>query len=354
MFATESFVLGVPGEYGRFPLLRRDGSRLTPSNTPDIGFRFGPVSNPRRVMAGRRYTVIIADRSSGVVRRVTISLRPFILAVVSVLGLPILIGLGAKWSGRAEMEGVRSVNSILLEENSSYREATGALTAQIQSLEGVIDDLGVRAKVAPELAEAMQKLPAAVKARAAGGTATSNAAVATVLPTALTSPEDTFGVLRDVLGGLENRLRSVRSLVERREQLAAATPSLWPTRGGLSGFFGDRADPFTGEAGFHQGIDISTDKGQPVYATADGTVQSAAYTGDYGNLVVVQHRFGLATRYGHLSRYGVHVGDTVKRGQILGYVGSTGRSTGAHLHYEILVNGKLLNPLQLLTRPPVR
>jgi murein DD-endopeptidase MepM/ murein hydrolase activator NlpD len=305
-------------------------------------------------MAARRYTVIIADRSSGVVRRVTISLRPLVGTIAGILMLPILIGLGAKWSARAEMEGVRAVNNILLEENGSYRAATGALTSQIQSLEGVIDDLGVRAKVAPELAEAMQKLPAVVKARAVGGTATNNAAVASLLPTALTSPEDTFGVLRDVLGGLENRLRSVRSLVEKREQLAAATPSLWPAHGWLSSYFGSRSDPFTGESGIHQGIDISTEKGDPVYATADGSVQSAAYSGDYGNLVVLQHRFGLATRYGHLSKYAVHPGEPVKRGQVIGYVGSTGRSTGAHLHYEILANGKLLNPLQLLTQQAVR
>src|SRR5579862_9749516 len=147
-------------------------------------------------MAGRRYTVIIADRSSGVVRRLTISVRPLVCSIVGILMLPILIGLGAKWSARAELEGVRSVNNLLLEENGSYRAATGTLTSQIQSLEGVIDDLGVRSKVAPELAEAMQKLPAVVKARAVGGNATNNAAVATVLPTALTSPEDTFSVLR--------------------------------------------------------------------------------------------------------------------------------------------------------------
>ena len=88
-----------------------------------------------------------------------------------------------------------------------------------------------------------------------------------------------------------------------------------------------------------------------MYATANGIVDSASYTGDYGNLIVLRHDFGLATRYGHLSRFVVKPGDVVKRGDIIGYVGSTGRSTGAHLHYEILANGKLINPLQLLTQP---
>jgi murein DD-endopeptidase MepM/ murein hydrolase activator NlpD len=305
-------------------------------------------------MRARRYTVLIADRSSGVVRSVTISLRPVLAFVVGVLALPVLIGLGAKWSAQFEIDQVRIANSTLQDENSSYRAATGALTSQIQSLESVINELGTRSTLDPTQARAMQKLPAVVKARAAGGNSTSNAAVAAVLPTALTSPEDTFGVLRDLLRGLESRLRNVRMDVERRQALAAATPSIWPALGWVTGWFGNRSDPFTGEAGFHQGIDISLDKGQPVYATADGVVETASYTGDYGNLIVVGHDFGLSTRYGHLSRYAVKPGQEVTRGQVIGYIGATGRATGAHLHYEILANGKLLNPLQLLTRPTNR
>ena len=305
-------------------------------------------------MRARRYTVLIADRSSGVVRSATIRLRPAVLIIVGVFMLPILIGLGARWSARTEIKQVLTANVRLEEENSSYRAATGALTTQIQSLESVIDDLGSRATLDPAQARAMQKLPAVVKARAAGGSQTSSAAVAAVLPTALTSPEDTFGVLRDLLGGLESRLRNVRVDVERRQALAAATPSIWPALGWVTGWFGNRSDPFTGEAGFHQGIDISLDRGQPVYATADGVVEAASYTGDYGNLIILQHDFGLTTRYGHLSGYAVKLGQEVTRGQVIGYVGATGRATGAHLHYEILANGKLLNPLQLLTRPTNR
>jgi murein DD-endopeptidase MepM/ murein hydrolase activator NlpD len=300
-------------------------------------------------MLTRRYTVLVADRSSGVVRRITVSLHGAAALVMSVLMLPILIGLGAKWSATAEIDELRSSNSTLQVENSNYRATTGALTGQIQSLEDVIDELGARAALDPAELRAMQKLPAVVKAKAAGGTRP-NVAFSSVL-SSITSPEDTFGVLRELLQGLESRLRNVRLDVERQEQLAAATPSIWPAHGWLTGVFGGRSDPFTGEPGFHQGLDISTEKGQPVYATADGTVESASYTGDYGNLITVRHDFGLSTRYGHLSAFKVKPGASVKRGDIIGYVGSTGRSTGAHLHYEILVNGKLINPLQLLTQP---
>ena len=232
--------------------------------------------------------------------------------MATVVTLPILMGLGAKWSARVELDQIRAANSALEVENGSYRAATGELTAQIQSLETVINDLGARAELDPAQARAMQKLPAVVKTRAAGGVAQPNAAISEIARAALSTPEDTFGVLRDLLRGLENRLRYVRRDVEQREALASATPSIWP---------------------------------------AHGVVESASYTGDYGNLIVIQHEFGLTTRYGHLSAFAVKPGQRVKRGDIIGRVGSTGRSTGAHLHYEILANGKLINPLQLLTQP---
>jgi murein DD-endopeptidase MepM/ murein hydrolase activator NlpD len=285
-------------------------------------------------------------------RQLTVNVRIAAGLVIGALTLPILMGLGAKWSARNEIDQLRSERSMLQVENGSYRAATGELTAQIQSLETVINDLGVRSQLDPAQARAMQKLPAVVKTRAAGGVnVPANVAVAEMAKAAFATPEDTFGVLRDLLQGLESRLRSVRSNVERREALASSTPSIWPAHGWLTGTFGGRSDPFSGEPAFHQGLDISTEKGQPVYATADGTVETASYTGDYGNLIVIKHGFGLVTRYGHLSRYNVKPGSQVKRGDVIGFVGATGRATGAHVHYEILANGQLINPLQLLTQP---
>jgi murein DD-endopeptidase MepM/ murein hydrolase activator NlpD len=308
-------------------------------------------------MRAKRYTVLIADRSSGVVRRVGVSLRPAIAITLGVLSVPVLMGLGAKWSALTEIAQLKSSNSLLQVENGNYRQATGELTGQIQSLEGVINDLGERASLDPEQARAMQKLPAVVRSHAIGGVVTEpNRAISEVVSSLspLSSPEDTFGVLRDLLQGLESRLTYVRRSVEKREALAAATPSMWPAHGWLTGTFGGRPDPFTGEPDFHLGIDIATDKGNPVYATADGAVETAGPTGQYGNLIVLKHDFGLATRYGHLSRFNVQVGQHVTRGQVIGFVGSTGRSTGAHLHYEILANGRQINPLQLLTQAVTR
>jgi murein DD-endopeptidase MepM/ murein hydrolase activator NlpD len=117
---------------------------------------------------------------------------------------------------------------------------------------------------------------------------------------------------------------------------------------------GYRQDPITGGPDFHPGLDIAGDRGEPVYATAEGTVKDTGYQNGYGNLVMLDHGFGLQTRYGHLLSYSVKPGDHVKRGEMIGRVGATGRATGYHLHYEILANGRLLNPLQLLTQQKPR
>jgi murein DD-endopeptidase MepM/ murein hydrolase activator NlpD len=200
----------------------------------------------------------------------------------------------------------------------------------------------------------MDKLPALVKARAMGG-GTGNVPVATQRSyaktlTALANPEDTFGLLRTVLEGLDASLSLVRRTVEKRNALAAATPSIWPAHGWLSSVMGSRVDPVNGGADFHSGLDIAGDRGQPVFATAEGVVEFAGYQGSYGNLVVIDHGYGLETRYGHLQSFGVTKGGKVQRGDVIGRVGATGRATGSHLHYEVLANGNLLNPLRLLTQ----
>ncbi len=300
------------------------------------------------LLPSRRYSIVLADRTTGVVRRFTVSLRPTILVATVLASLPILMGLGARWSAQATISGLRQENVALHQENASYREATGQLAAQVTSLQGAVDELGVRATVDANASRAMDRLPPAVRSRAMGG---GSAASTGVLESAFSSPDNALGVLRELLGVIEERLDSVRSGVERRQALASATPSIWPVTGWLSSGYGNRQDPFNGGRDFHPGLDISAEFGRPVHATADGTVVSAAREGSYGNLVVIDHGFGLATRYGHLSRFGVSAGQFVRRGSVIGYVGSTGRSTSAHLHYEVLVNGKLTNPMTLLTRP---
>lgn len=300
-------------------------------------------------MLSRRYTIVLADRTTGVVRRFTISLKPALILVLSIVTLPILIGTGAALKARYEVASIFATNTTLEFENANYRAATEQLAGQIMALQTAMSDVGAKAALDPSLQNSMDKLPAVVKSRAMGGP-TAAAALTSMAP-GLTSPENTFALLKDLLQGLESRLQTVRSDVDKRNQLAAATPSIWPTHGWLSSSMGNRADPLTGERDFHPGLDISADKGDPVYATADGQVTHATSAGNYGNLVIVDHGYGLETRYGHLSAFKITHGQKVRRGDLLGLVGSTGRTTGPHLHYEVRANGRILNPLQLLLNP---
>lgn len=126
------------------------------------------------------------------------------------------------------------------------------------------------------------------------------------------------------------------------------TPSLWPVRGRLVGGFGDRIDPFSGEGAFHAGVDISADYGAAVQATADGFVIWVGPRAGSGRLIVVDHGAGITTWYAHLSAYRVRRGQAVARGDVLGYVGTTGRSTGPHLHYEVRLYDAPVNPWRFL------
>jgi len=294
-------------------------------------------------VASRRYSVVIADRKSGVIRRFTIPLGPTVTTVTIALTLPILIGLGARWSARTTLDDLTTTNARLTVENANYREATGQLSAQISVLQEAVDEIGATAAVDADASRAMEKLPAVVKSRAMGG------GVAGAVLNSTLGPGDTaFAVMRDVLGAIEQRLDAVRSGVERRRSLADATPSIWPVAGWLTSSFGNRRDPFTGGSDFHPGLDISASQGDEVVAPALGIVSMAGWNGAYGNMVVIDHGFGIVTKYGHLSRFAVMNGQQVNRGDTIGFVGSTGRSTSSHLHYEIWVNGKLTNPMRLL------
>jgi murein DD-endopeptidase MepM/ murein hydrolase activator NlpD len=304
-------------------------------------------------MRSPRYTLIVANRQTGTVRRLTIARRPTLLVLGSLFAIPVLIGLGARWSARAEINGLQSANAALQVENDNYRNATGELAQQISSLQGAMTQLSDDAALDPATREALDNLPAMVRSRAMGGAPMLTPVDGAISgkPTQGQATASTLNILKDLLGVIETRLDSVRTGVERQQALAASTPSIWPVVGWLTSSFGSRQDPVSGGADFHPGLDIYADYGTPVKATAEGTIDTAGWAGDYGNMILVKHGYGMSTRYGHLSRILVSTGDVVPRGQVIGYVGATGRTTGSHLHYEILLNGQRINPLRLLARP---
>jgi murein DD-endopeptidase MepM/ murein hydrolase activator NlpD len=300
----------------------------------------------------KRYALIFADRSTGAIFRATVAARPLALLIAIVLALPVIIGCWLVWSTELSVENLRSRQAALELENENYREATDALTTQIQSLQDAITDLSARSALDPALAQAMKNLPSVIRTRAIGGDNTGTALVSAIDSQA---PAETFGLLSVLLNGLESRLLVVHDAVEQRNALAAATPSIWPAYGWLSSRMGWRRDPITGTDNYHSGLDIAADNGQPVYATAAGTVIQVGREGNYGNLITIDHRFGIRTRYGHLLDFTVEPDQEVQRGDIIGHVGTTGRSTGSHLHYEVIANDSFVNPLKLLTRqPPTR
>lgn len=129
---------------------------------------------------------------------------------------------------------------------------------------------------------------------------------------------------------------------------AGSSPTLWPVEGRVTGSFGERIDPFNGEGAFHSGVDISSTYGQPIIAPADGVVTFADFLGGYGKAIMIDHGHGISTRYGHLSGFAVTSGQQVHRGDTIGYVGLSGRSTGPHLHYEVRINDTPVNPYKYL------
>ena len=161
--------------------------------------------------------------------------------------------------------------------------------------------------------------------------------------------------IKDVVQDLQSAVKvREQSLAELKEELLnkkvrmAATPSIWPTSGDVTSRFGWRNSPFGGGSDYHPGIDIANDSGTRIVATADGEVVQSEWYGGYGNMVQIAHANGITTIYGHNSKNIVHAGQVVKKGQVIAYMGSTGYSTGPHVHYEVRVNGTAINPASFL------
>ncbi len=146
----------------------------------------------------------------------------------------------------------------------------------------------------------------------------------------------------------EKDLDFILNVIKKKKTQLAATPSIWPCKGYLTNVFGYRIHPFTGKREFHYGIDISSPIGSDVVATGGGYILSAKNMGNIGKMIVIAHGFGYTTRYGHLVDFNVKQGDSVTRGQIIGYVGNTGRSTAPHLHYEVRYFDKKYNPMDFV------
>jgi murein DD-endopeptidase MepM/ murein hydrolase activator NlpD len=158
--------------------------------------------------------------------------------------------------------------------------------------------------------------------------------------------------LSSYLSSAAGPIREIGSRLNSQSALLTEIPSIWPIKSGLghiSMFFGQNINPFSGQYYIHKGIDISTYRsGDPVVTTADGQVVTIEYTGDFGNYVIIRHKHGYYTRYAHLLSARVRLGQRVQQGEVIGYIGNTGLSTGPHLHYEIHIGSDVVDPYKYM------
>jgi murein DD-endopeptidase MepM/ murein hydrolase activator NlpD len=289
-------------------------------------------------MANEFYTLILVPHAKAKFRKIQVSVRLLKWGGITaaVLGVA-LVGILAHYTLISaqvyELRRLRAQNSDLLQKTRAYEQEAAQLQAKVHSLQKIVTKLGV-----------MAGLEQSVPDPAVGGVGGVSSAES--IAPSISSPS--LRAMEDHLIDLTKRSERLEEFYRDQRVLLASTPSIWPVRGYLSTAFGNRVDPFTGQWDFHSGIDISTPIGTKIVAPADGIVVSAGQKGGYGNALTVDHGFGIVTQYGHLDSFNVRPGQRIHRGDVIGFVGNTGRSTGPHLHYEVWVHDQARNPQQYI------
>ncbi len=288
-------------------------------------------------MAPETYTLLVASNRRGTIRRIQV---PF-YALYALAGLAIVGGITV-----AVAAG--SYGRLLLKATAynALARKQGNLERQYHELQQSANETGKRLSSLQSLATEVAMTYGFVRFRNTPFANTSpppenpdasyNHSLAEFMFLENNSP-------RLALAGMTMPLLSTPGLGQ-----TSFTPNLWPVIGRITGYFGERLDPFSGEGAYHTGVDISSPYGEPVRAAGDGVVVSSELHAGYGRLVIVDHGFGLNTWYGHLANFTVAPGMHVKRGETIGHVGVSGRTTGPHLHYEVRINGAPVNPARYL------
>jgi murein DD-endopeptidase MepM/ murein hydrolase activator NlpD len=294
------------------------------------------------------FTVIVVSDHSQAIRKFRVPRRWLTnaLYVVGGVALVALLSIGHYFA----LLGSASENSVLKEENAQLRSQILLVQEKVAHISATLDrverfDAKLRTAVTqlqdPERNLAIGPVGNADVEAAIPGPAPAAEANLTALPGKLSS-------LETEAARQEQSLRELQEYFDDQRSLLATTPSIWPTRGWVTSDFGTRLDPWSAERKMHQGLDIASPHGQPVYTPSDGTVVFAGTEGGYGKVIVIDHGYGVKTRYGHLAEIHVRTGARVRRGDKIAAVGNTGRSTGPHLHYEVRVNGIPENPRKFI------
>jgi murein DD-endopeptidase MepM/ murein hydrolase activator NlpD len=289
-------------------------------------------------MTNEFYTLIVVPHAKARFRKFQVSVRLTRWAALGVMGAGLVLGgLFLHYTRIAsevhQLRQLRAQNEVLLTKNKEYEAGTQRLQAKVQNLQNIVMKLGVMAGLEQTIPDP--------KVGGVGG----------VTGTETQPPPDasaSLNVMDRNVSALTERSQKLERFYKDQSVLLASTPSIWPVHGYLSAGFGNRIDPFTGQQDFHPGLDISAPIGTKVMAPADGVVISTGDKGGYGNAIVIDHQYGVVTRYGHLSGFNVRAGQRVRRGDVIGYVGDTGRSTAPHLHYEVWVRDQAQNPIHFI------
>ncbi len=290
--------------------------------------------------ADEYYTLMLIPDARSASRKIRVSRRLVRWVVRTAAAASIAaIGLLAHYAwlnGQvSEVDALRVQNAELQQRAHEHRSTLDQLEGRIASLDRAVVRLGVISGVEQTLPED----------RVTGG-------VGGVTGLDATPPSrDLDLVARSLsrsLSDLAARSTRIEGFYSDQKELLSHTPSIWPVRGYLSSGFCRRSDPFSGRMSRHSGIDVSAARGTKVVAPADGVVVAIGRRGPYGQSIIIDHGNDVITRYGHLDRYNVVAGQSVRRGDVIGFVGSTGRSNAPHLHYEVWVQDKVQNPIHYI------
>ncbi|HVW79300.1 MAG TPA: M23 family metallopeptidase [Alloacidobacterium sp.] len=302
-------------------------------------------------MRKRYYIIFVAREEDGRLRKIPVPLHyAYIFVAAAIVGAFTITGMAGSYSRMllktASFNQVRSQREALRKDYAHMEQVAHEKEVQAASLGSLANEVsalyGLR----------QNKLTSAKTASGAAAPVLTDTADDFSQQAYSRSLDQLYALRRTALSGQVYQQLNLSSRhpfggLDDTLNLANA-PSLWPVVGPVTSSFGEREDPFNGEGAFHAGIDISSHFGEPVRATADGTVETAGRATGYGREIVIDHGYGVKTLYGHLSGFAVTEGQQVTRGQIIGYVGTTGRSTGPHLHYEVRIRNTPVNPHKYL------
>ncbi len=300
-------------------------------------------------MANKSYTLIVVPDRHAEAKRYHVERRWLLQGLGALLTVVVIAVALTVHYGRVVTEAKE--NPALRDENLKLKKELAVIREQLEHVSATID----RVDRFDQKLRAMTLLSDPQRNLALGPTQPTGSPESADNSFVRARADESPAVLTSKLDKLsaeatrqEQSLQELQAYFQSQKSLLASVPSIWPVRGWVTSDFGSRLDPYTSERVMHAGIDIAGNFGKEIIAPADGTVVFAGLEGGYGNVVVLDHGYGVKTRYGHLASIGVKPGERVKRGAMIAAMGNTGRSTGPHLHYEVRVNGIAQNPRKFI------